>query len=160
VNDSRRIEFRKAVQVRGDGETGLGGSDPEIPQPSAGAAFESGAVAAEARALRRTGGDVGHGVAWEDVASVRRDQGFPVRHHHIPGRAIVGDGGEDRGFVDWEKPVGSRGIVVHGKEVPESSGVPAEAISLPALVVLLADEVGERGVEVGLFGGVERLAGG
>ena len=43
-------------------ESRTSGAVVEIPQPSPGAAFESGAVAAEARALRRAGGDVGHGV--------------------------------------------------------------------------------------------------
>lgn len=46
----------------GDAESGTGGSGVEIPQPCAGAAFEGGAVAAEARAVRRAGGDVGQGV--------------------------------------------------------------------------------------------------
>lgn len=45
-----------------EGEAGLGGGEGEIAEPGAGAAFEGRAVAAEARALRWVGGDVGHGV--------------------------------------------------------------------------------------------------
>ena len=43
-------------------EAGAAGCCVEIPEPRAGPAFEGGAVASEARALRRAGGDVGHGV--------------------------------------------------------------------------------------------------
>ena len=46
----------------GNGEVGLVRSGPEIPQPGPGSAFEGGAITAEARALRRAGRDVGHGV--------------------------------------------------------------------------------------------------
>ena len=44
-----------------------------------------------------------------DVAGVRRDQGFLVRHPHVPRHALVGDGGKDRGFFDREKPVSASG---------------------------------------------------
>jgi hypothetical protein len=49
-------------QMPGNAETGASCGNIEISQSSPGAAFESGAVAAETRALRRAGGDVGHGV--------------------------------------------------------------------------------------------------
>jgi hypothetical protein len=46
----------------GNAESGQGRAGVKIPQPGPRVAFEGGAVAAEARALRRAGGDVGHGV--------------------------------------------------------------------------------------------------
>lgn len=48
--------------MRGDGIARLCRRPAEIPQPGPGASFEGGAIAAEARALRRAGGDVGHGI--------------------------------------------------------------------------------------------------
>jgi hypothetical protein len=55
----RRI--RQFLQMGRDGEAWLGGGEGEIAEPGAGAAFEAGEVAAEARALGRVGGEVGHG---------------------------------------------------------------------------------------------------
>jgi hypothetical protein len=53
------LSIRQLQQMPGNVETGQGRAGAEIPQPSPGAAFKSGA---EARALRRAGGDVVHDV--------------------------------------------------------------------------------------------------
>jgi len=45
----------------GNVESWPGGGGVEIPQPCPGAALKAGEVAAEARALRRVGRDIGHG---------------------------------------------------------------------------------------------------
>ena len=57
-----RSSVLKFRQMPGNAETRPSSAGVEIPQPRPGAAFEGGAVAAEARTLRRAGGDVGHGV--------------------------------------------------------------------------------------------------
>ena len=45
----------------GNAEAGPCSGNVEIPQPGPRATFEGGEVAAEARALGRVGGEVGHG---------------------------------------------------------------------------------------------------
>ena len=58
----RALTARKFLQMPRNGETGPGGNIVEIPEPRTCAAFEIRAVAAEAVALRRAGGDIGHRV--------------------------------------------------------------------------------------------------
>ncbi len=97
-----------------DVEAGLGGGEGEIPEPGAGAAFEGRAVAAEAGALRRVGGEVGHGVDSKDLAGVGGNERLPMGYEHIHLRAIAGDGRADGHFVDREEPAVSEAIEVHG----------------------------------------------
>jgi hypothetical protein len=68
----------------GHAESGTSSADVEIPQPGSGATFEGGAGAAEARTLRRAGGDVGHGVEggvryWSGWRVIPSPAGFLLR---------------------------------------------------------------------------------
>lgn len=43
----------------------------------------------------------------QDVPGVGSDEGFLIGNPHASRLPIAGDGSEDWGFFDWEKPVGS-----------------------------------------------------
>ena len=83
----------------GDGEIGLRRNASEIPQPSAGAAFEAGAVTAETGTCRRAGGDVGHGVesgvgVFPKFGEVAVEAGGKVDVE----RGLVGSSGHEKAF--------------------------------------------------------------
>ena len=61
-NARRSVLSLQVLQMPRSSKTGFGCDHVEIPEPCPGAAFECGAVAAEAGVLRRAGGDVSHRV--------------------------------------------------------------------------------------------------